>query len=165
MHTSHIQIGLIAALSMALGASMSSSEAVGYPAGATVSSGSNPVVSATGTMMLSGTTTDPSVISASATHDLIITDVLAGLNQTSDYCDGNGELVLTDETGTHYARIPVYMTHMDNAHPTATSYNPSSGIKVPAGRTISVAWNWTRHQCGTHDYFLRYNLSGYLAEP
>ena len=165
MQTSHVQIGLIAVLSMALGVSMSSSEAVGYPAGAAVSSGSNPIVSTTGTMNLGGSPTATDVISAPDTHDLVITDVLAGLNQNSDYCDGNGELVLTDELGDHYARLPVYMTHMDNAHPTATTYNLSSGILVPAGRSISVTWNWTRHQCGESNYNLRYNISGYLAQP
>jgi hypothetical protein len=165
MQTSRFQLGLIAFLSVALGITVSSSEAVGYPAGSAVSTGSNPIVSATGTMNLGGTPTDPGVISAPASHDLIITDVLVGLNQNSDYCDANGEMVLSDAEGNHYARIPVYMPHMDNAHPTATSYSPSSGIMVPAGRSISVNWNWDSRQCSAENYNLRYNISGYLAHP
>jgi hypothetical protein len=165
MQTSRFQLGLIAFLSVALGVTLSSSEAIGYPAGAAVSTGNNPIVSATGTMNLGGSPTDLAVISAPDTHDLVITDILAGLNQNSDYCDANGEMVLSDAEGEHYARIPVYMTNIDNAHPTATSYSPSSGIMVPAGRSISVSWNFDSRQCGTHDYNLRYNIAGYLAHP
>jgi len=164
MQTSRFQLGLIAFLSLALGVALSSSEAVGYPAAA-VSTGSNPIVSSTGTMNLGGSPTDPGVISAPDTHDLVITDILVGLNQNSDYCDAQGEVVLSDEEGNHYARLPVYMSHTDNSHPTVTTYHPSSGVLLPAGRTVSVTWNWVWHQCSTGSYTLRYNLSGYLAQP
>ena len=164
MHTSRFQLGLIACSSLALGIALSSSEAVGYPASA-VSLGSNPIVSSTGTMNLGGTPTDSGVISASETHDLVITDVLVGLSQISDYCDANGEVVLSDEEGTHYARIPVYMTVTNESQPAVTAYQPRSGILIPAGRSISVSWNFDFNQCSYGSYNLRYNLSGYLAQP
>ena len=44
MHTSHFQLGLIAALAVGLGFSLASTDAVGYPASA-VSYGESPVVS------------------------------------------------------------------------------------------------------------------------
>ena len=43
MQTSRFQLGLIATLAVGLGFSLSSSEAVGYPSGAAVSMGANPV--------------------------------------------------------------------------------------------------------------------------
>jgi hypothetical protein len=47
MATNHLQIGLIATLALGLGFSLASSPAIGYPAGAAVSMGSNPRWSAT----------------------------------------------------------------------------------------------------------------------
>ena len=43
MQTSRFQLGLIAALAMGLGLALSSSPAIGYPAGAAVSFGANPL--------------------------------------------------------------------------------------------------------------------------
>jgi hypothetical protein len=47
MATNRLQIGLIATLALGLGFSLASSPAIGYPAGAAVSMGSNPRWSAT----------------------------------------------------------------------------------------------------------------------
>ncbi len=54
MHTSHFQLGLISVLSLALGISLSSSAAEGYPAGATVSTGSNPIINSGGAITTDG---------------------------------------------------------------------------------------------------------------
>ena len=43
MQTSRFQLGLIATLAVGLGFSLSSSDAVGYPAGPAVSLGTNPI--------------------------------------------------------------------------------------------------------------------------
>jgi hypothetical protein len=55
MVTSRFQLGLIATLAVGLGLSLSSSEAVGYPAGPVVSLGANPVWSDGGLVAVSGT--------------------------------------------------------------------------------------------------------------
>jgi hypothetical protein len=51
MVTSRFQLGLIATLAVGLGFSLSSSEAIGYPAGPVVSLGANPIVSVGGTII------------------------------------------------------------------------------------------------------------------
>ena len=49
MQTSRFQLGLIATLAVGLGFSLASSDAVGYPAGAAVSMGTNPLWAKGGT--------------------------------------------------------------------------------------------------------------------
>ena len=58
MQTSRFQLGLIAALAVGLGFSLSSSDAVGYPAGAPISLGSNPMWSQMGTVERGGGSVD-----------------------------------------------------------------------------------------------------------
>ncbi len=48
MQTSRFQIGLITAMAAGLGATLTSSDAIGYPAGAAISLGANPVWSTGG---------------------------------------------------------------------------------------------------------------------
>ena len=165
MQPSHFHLCLTTALSIGLGYALSSSSAIGYPAGAAVSTGSNPIRSEAGTMWLSSVTSRTDVVAAPTTHDLIITDVLAGLNQNSDYCDGNGVLTFVGDDEVEYAHVPVYMTHMDNAHPTATTLQAVSGIRIPRGVSVNLQWSWTSRQCGESSYYLRYNIAGYLSEP
>ena len=165
MQTSHTHLFLITALSICLGFALSSSTAIGYPAGAAVSTGTNPIRSAAGSMDLFSTETNYDVIAAPVAHDLIITDVVAGLNQNSDYCDGNGVMRLETSTGDVYAQIPVYMGHMDNSVPGVTTVQAVSGLRIPAGTSLNVQWEWFYHQCGTSSYKLRYNISGYLSQP
>ncbi len=165
MHLTHFHLCLTTALSIGLGYALSSTPASGYPAGAAVSTGNNPIRSVAGSMSLSSETSRTGVLAAPSTHDLIITDVLTGLNQNSDYCDGNGMLAIVGDDGVEYAQLPVYMTHMDNAHPTATTLQAISGIRIPTGVSVSVQWTWTRQQCGSDSYHLSYNIAGYLSEP
>ena len=55
MQTSRFQLGLIATLAVGLGFSLSSSEAVGYPSGPSVSLGSNPLWTRAGTVEVCST--------------------------------------------------------------------------------------------------------------
>ena len=165
MHTSHFHLFLTTALSICLGYTLSSSTAIGYPAGAVVSTGTNPIRSAAGSMDLATTATNYDVLSAPLAHDLIITDVIAGLNQNSDYCDGNGVMRIQTSSGEVYAQVPVYMGHMDNTVPGVTTVQTVSGLRIPAGTALNVQWEWFSRQCGESSYKLRYNISGYLSQP
>ena len=81
MVTSRFQLGLIATLAVGLGFSLSSSEAIGYPAGAAVSLGANPVWSSAGRLE-SGEGSRELVVVAPE-KDLVITDVVLTFDCTN----------------------------------------------------------------------------------
>jgi hypothetical protein len=141
MQTSRFQLGLIAALAVGLGYTLSSSQAVGYPAGAAVSLGTNPVWSTAGTV--SGSTTI-TVIEAPADQDVVITDL-------SMYCNGASHLFLRLDDGTLVGRYRV----VDGAGLVNRSLN--SGILVPAGQSVQL-----ENESGSTVF---YNYSGYYAQP
>ena len=72
MQTSRFQLGFIAALAMSLGFSLSSSDAVGYPAGAVVSKGNNPAWNSAG--RVSGSTTRE-LLSTPPDQEAMVTDL------------------------------------------------------------------------------------------
>jgi hypothetical protein len=142
MQTSQFQIGLIAILAVGLGFSLASSTAVGYPAGAAVSMGSNPVWSMGGVPAATQTLTAP------ADQDMIITDVHFA-NTDSHWI--RVEMALAGDTVAAFTsdsasnRLPVAL---------------QSGIRVPAGEALTI---------GFAAYYglssVRYTLSGYYAQP
>ena len=71
MHTSRFQLSLIATLAVGLGFSLSSSQAVGYPAGAAVSLGANPLWSHGGMSNASSAV----IFTAPADKDMVLTDL------------------------------------------------------------------------------------------
>jgi hypothetical protein len=142
MQTSRFQIGLIAALAVGLGFSLASSSAVGYPAGAAVSMGSNPLWS------VGGTPTSTETLTAPADQDMIITDV--------HFANTDG----------HWLRLEMHLSGSTVAAfiSDGTTDRPSvslqSGIRVPAGDTLSMGF------AGYHGLSTsRYTVSGYYAQP
>jgi hypothetical protein len=140
MVTSRFQLGLIATLAVGLGFSLSSSDAIGYPAGAAVSLGSNPVWSTGGTPAASA------VVASPVGKDLIITDFVAGGT------NGYHRVVLMLSDGTILAGF--------GANVGVSNVNFESGIRVPAGDTLTMTFasNYSRSD-------FRYTLSGYYAQP
>jgi hypothetical protein len=146
MVTSRFQLGLIAALAAGLGFSLSSSEAVGYPAGAAVSLGTNPVWSIGGDMG-SGTHT---VVAADG-GDLIITDI--SLTSTiSSWWGMNVQL----SDGTSLANFSGENLPTQSLHRTFLS-----GLRIPQGQSLNL--NWDAAYGANVEY--RYTLSGYYAQP
>ena len=164
MDTSKFHLSMTTALAVGLGYALSSSMAVGYPA-SSVSYGSNPVQSAAGDIDLHTTTSVPDVMRAPSDQDLIITDVMLGLPQSNEYCRGNGTVHLRDGAGNSYGEFAVGTTHMGNAQATPTVFHARSGLRVPAGTSITLSWTWDYNYCGTSTYDLVYTLGGYLAQP
>jgi len=146
MQTSRFQLGLIATLAIGLGFSLSSSDAVGYPSGAAVSLGTNPVWSTGGTPI------DGSVVVATATDgDLIITDLDITGNTSSWF---HATFALTD--GTVVADYS--MTDAHNFGGLQRGYE--SGIRVPQGDSLTLDFNSYYSESG-----FRYTLTGYTAQP
>ena len=137
MQTSRFQIGIIATLAIALGFSLASSEAIGYPAGGAVSLGANPLWSVAGEG-------DGSLPSAPSDQDMIITDVV-----TFGY-NSRFSILLADGTVVAYLNA------------SATTYHSvfESGIKIPAGSTASIDF-----EGGTASLYTRHTISGYYAQP
>ena len=153
-----LAIGFGAALTMALQVQTAGA----YPAGPSISTGSNPIVSAGGSFEGPGS---EAALSAPDDQDLIITDVMLGLPQSNEYCRGNGTVHLRDGAGNSYGEFAVGTTHMGNAQATPTVFHARSGLRVPAGTSITLSWTWDYNYCGTSTYDLVYTLGGYLAQP
>ena len=167
MQTSHFQLGLIAALAMGLGFTLSSSPAVGYPAGAAVSLGSNPLWSVGGGID-SGTTT--TVLTAPADQDWVVSDVIISPDIADLVCDavlrvrmvlGSGQEVgrfalVIDSYGANTNQLNV-LDRVD-AHYTG-------GIIVPAGDHLDIEVSTRVEGYTCNDESLAYALAGYSVQP
>lgn len=145
MNTSRLQLGLIATLAVGLGLSLSSSDAIGYPAAASVSLGSNPIWSS------GGTPVEGSLVVATATGgDLIITDIDVTGTESNLY---HSTFTLTD--GTVVAEYRTINAHVGGLH---RSFQ--SGIRVPEGDSLTLTFDSYYSESA-----FRYTLSGYIAKP
>ena len=154
MQNSRLQLGLITALALCLGYSVASSDAIGYPAGAAVSYGANPVWSVGGNLS-SGDGAIP-LVSVDGAHDLVVTDVYVSLSCTN--CAPRITLSAGGETLASYR----YWQFKDGGGVTDSVVSPvpvnhalSSGLRVPAGESLSI-------QISSYD--ADYTLSGYYAQ-
>ena len=143
MQTSRFQLGLIATLAIGLGFSLSSSDAVGYPAGAAVSTGSNPAWSIGGELEVPDTVL---IVAAPSEYDAMITDIYLSTN----YSTQRASLVFSD--GTVAAKFRVR-----NEPGGDVVHNMATGIRVPAGETLSLQW--------ANSHKIIYTVSGYYAQP
>ena len=170
MHTSRFQLGLMATLAVSLGYTLASSQAIGYPAGPAVSTGTNPVVSAGGLVLHES---DSTVLTAPSDQDIIVTDLV--LTSYSDLtCKrthhsslslSSGEVVATFETNSPWA-IRYYDYNSDGGD--AISHSFASGLRIPAGQSLNLAVSQSNNygSCSSSSSFgVRYTVSGYQAQP
>ena len=158
MVTSRFQLGLIAALAVGLGFSLSSSEAIGYPAGAAVSLGANPVWSVGGTL----TGTSPTTVLAPTGSVGLVTDVVVTV---AGCCSDGTWFQITNSSGDVLGSFVLAAdNHVGSSSgsvwaPPLVSHAFESGLSIPAGDTLNVA------RGGSTACILRYTLSGYYAQP
>jgi hypothetical protein len=170
MQTSRFQLGLIAALALGLGYTLSSSPAIGYPAAASVSFGNNPVRSYGGTLSDGETVTLDTLPSD---QDFVVTDISLSAKSTGHDClDRVAVTVSSSDTtvasylvATAYARGS-YASHT-RSDPLATSM--SSGLRISAGETLrigaAVAISYTYSGCASdRDLRIHYTVAGYYAQ-
>jgi hypothetical protein len=170
MQTSRFQLGLIATLAMGLGFTLSSPPASGYPAGAAVSYGANPLVSAGGSIVNGGSEV---VVTAPSDQALVLTDLL--LTSYSDMpCkrvhrtvmeSSSGAVMGEFETSSAYA-IKYY--DYDSSAGQMVSHRFSSGLSVPAGESVTLTVTQTGSYGGcdsSSSYGVRYSVSGYYTQP
>ena len=170
MQTSRFQLGLMATLAVGLGFSLSSSQAVGYPAGPTISYSQNPVVSFGG--VVSGTDT-VSLETVPSDQALIVTDVsLIPQSLDPDCMDmievrlstGTGDLAVWD-TSTRYRYSAA--CYSDGR---AIEQSLHSGVKVAEGESLTLTTNlynsFTYSGCSSsRSTSVKYTISGYYAQP
>jgi len=157
MQTSRFQLGLITTLAVGLGFSLSSSDAVGYPAGAAVSLGANPVSSAGGSIASGGSI---ALMSADSSGPFLVTDVVL----TRAHCDSHtisSTVQLQLVTGEVLAEFRLASDSDggggdDGTEAAMVRHAYSSGIVIPAGTTAEIHHSG----CGT----VGYSVSGYQAQ-
>ena len=143
MSESRFQTLCMIGLAFLLGFVISAQPAVGYPAGATISTGTNPLWSQGGDTSSGATISIPAAIDS----DLIITDIIL----TSDY--GNIEYVtLGGADGKIHGKFQVQTYNSMERH---ISHSYASGIRIPAGEALEL----------TSTGRVYYSLSGYHAQP
>ena len=154
MQTSRFQLGLIATLAVGLGFSLSSSDAVGYPAVAAVSMGENPVWSTGGHYNSSSPTV---VMTAPADQDVVVTDVVLTFDCVS--CDPDVDLKVGGTTVGSYAYRNLEHYGASRSHvssPFPIQHNYTSGLRVPAGESLTIQVSRDS---------VNYSLSGYYTQP
>ncbi len=170
MQTSRFQLGLMAVLAIGLGYTLSSSQAVGYPAGAVVSAGANPIVSVGGEVRHASST---DLLTAPSDQDIILTDlVLTSWSDMDCKRSHQSRLILSSGTvvgefETNSGNAMRYYDY-DSDSGLSISHSFSSGLRVPAGETLSLEVNQTGNfgSCDSGGgYGVRYAVSGYQAQP
>jgi hypothetical protein len=136
--------------------------ATGYPATA-VSTGANPVVSAGGLISVDSSET---AISADTGQDVVITDLVMGITNTySYYCEANFQVSATLADGTVVGRFAVGMPNLDQSQLRNEIVSFRSGLRVPAGDSLTLSLTAPWRDCGDSYYTLNYTVSGYQAQP
>jgi hypothetical protein len=141
MQTSRFQLGLIATLAMGLGFSLSSSVAVGYPAGSAVSLGANPL------WTVGGNTDSITEISAPEGQDMVITDLILS--------PGYNTLGRATLTGSSGAVLGEFYLQSYNSIDRHVRHAFAGGIRIPSGESVTLTSETKTH----------YSISGYYAQP
>jgi hypothetical protein len=175
MQTSRFQLGVFCALSLTLGVTLVSGDAVGYPAGAAISSAVNPVVSIGGTAY-SSEAAKP-LLTAPADQALVVTDIVlsstSGIeckrNHKSELSTSSGAIVGQFETTTGIVATwgSSWGMTSDGRH---ISHTFESGLRIDPGETlflgVTQTGQYTRSHCETEtSHGVRYSISGYTAAP
>lgn len=177
MQTSRFQLGLLCTLSLALGSVLTSSSAIGYPAGSVISYQQNPVVSIGGTAYSAEAA--KSLLVAPTDQALVITDVV--LTSTSNVqCKRSHKSELSSSSGSVLGQFEttsdVTGSHYYDHHWGTTGvgrnvqHSYQSGLRLAAGETLYIGVTETgQHSMGGCDVLgmhgVRYSISGYYAQP
>lgn len=181
MTTTRFHLSLTTILAMGLGATLTHaltpSTAVGYPAGAAVSYGVNPVISSAGSVAIGSSSP---TLTALADQDLVITDAILSVSSSDGGCKGSVDFALKLGDGTalgHFTSdisadhewvsspyIQAAYGYSSGTDPTQ-AVNFTSGLRVPAGESVVVYATGRAISCSDSSVSARYTLSGYLAQP
>jgi hypothetical protein len=171
MFKAHFQLLSVSATAFLLYGLIGADVAHAYPGGPVVSSGSNPVVSTGGSVV---GTSSASLFPIDASADLVVTDVVLGVNDTAVRCSTNFTVWFTLSDGTKLGQFTVGMTRQPRGggHDYgAWSYQEQvltlsmrAGMRIPAADqlTIHTLRNYSE-ECTNAQ--VNYMVSGYRAQP
>ena len=146
MHTSRFPLPLMAVMAIALGFSLSSSQAIGHPSGIAVSLGQNPVWSTGGDIRLS----THSAVTAEG-GDLVIKDISMSRNFS-----GYWRMKLRLADGTQLANFSGEDPH---ARPLNRTF--AARLRIPEGESLVIDW---QAAYGPEENY-RYTLTGFYVQP
>jgi hypothetical protein len=158
-----LHTGLVAILALGLGLSLASSRAIGYPAGAAVSMGANPLF-AKGGELSGGSTT---AFTAPADQTAVITDVLISGNDEQPDCAGHNKVTLklgtevVSEFAVGLARDSSYSSRYE----AIVQLKMQSGIPIPPGASLTIENTSIRSDYCSGIMEVHYTISGYYAQP
>jgi hypothetical protein len=171
-----VTLGLAVGLGAALSQVFVARTADAYPAGVTVSTGTNPIVSVGGSQEFEPS--EPAsleVMTAPADQDLVITDVRFDLSSGHLQCGEVARVTLTTPSlgtvGEYSVMSPIvrfYGSETAFLAPTNSQQSMASGLRVPAGEALTLTVthdDWGGSYCTTsYIQELRFTLAGYLAQ-
>ena len=169
-----LTVGLAVCLGAVATIALSPQDAIGYPAGPTVSAGHNPVVSAGGTTAWNSSV---DLFTAPADHDIVITDIVLSGNTDSHRCKAQAWVKMDSASGTlgeFSVGTPVLYTNswVASGGETNLVVDLASGLRLPAGETaqLSVSTEGMNYDCDSatsapNRVRVHYAISGYLAQP
>jgi len=141
-------------------------DAVGYPSGAAVSYGSNPVFSVGGYLDFFGATDTLSI--GLSGHDAIVTDVVLTTGSDCNNIHGTSHVEFRDSTNT-LAWFAVGLREDSVSGTSALIVSSESGIRVAEGESLTLQVTnqiYSFESCpATITAGVFYTLSGYYAEP
>lgn len=135
-----------------------------YP-GAAVSTGTNPVRSAAGVQDFDLGFSKSAVIAAPADQDLILTDIVLGYVLENDDARFSARIDLLGSDGIVYGVYAFQSGRLYQATSHATNFAGQTGVRIPAGVSVSIAWTFGYQSHSNWVYNGTYTLSGYLANP
>ena len=135
-----------------------------YP-GAAVSTGSNPVRSMAGVQDFAGGFYRADVIAAPADQDLILTDIILGCVSENDDARYSVMVRLLGSDGVAYGAYALQSGRIYATTSGSTNMAGPTGIRIPAGVSISIQWTFGYKSHLDWAYSGTYTLSGYLAQP
>ena len=170
MADTRFQTTLITVLALGLGFTLASSQAVGYPAGAAVSLGANPVASFAGEV--SGTDSAP-LLDVPTGRDFIVTDIsLIAQSQDYDCMDMIETRLSTMDGDVAIYDMSTRYCYSSNCFSDGLQVNQqlSSGLRIPGGSSLSIHTNlydsftWVGCWSGRNTT-VKYTIAGYYAQP
>lgn len=141
--------------------------AFAHPGGPAISVGENPVRSTAGMIDLGTTSSASTVIAAPADQDLLLTDIILGIAVEHDAARCSGVLRMSGSDGILYGiySLASGQPSIDNNSGASRQFSGPTGILIPAGVSVSLAWVNTYRSYGPDKYNIIYTLSGQLVQP
>jgi hypothetical protein len=158
-----LHTGLIATLALGLGLSLASSRAIGYPAGAAVSMGTNPLFAKGGELTGPLTT----AFTAPAGQTAVITDVIISGSDEDAGCAGHNKITLQVDSDvvSEFAVGLFKEGYSKSRYESIVQLGLQSGIPIAPSSSLTIANDVMYSGYCSGSMEVHYTISGYYAQP